>query len=165
MSKKDNEDKIDKIPQEGRDDKGRFALSNLFWHYRSSHGREPKYDNADEMVARIYEYLQYEEKASKGKFTIEGCALYLGFASRQSIHDYKDKDSDFSYIIGRFFLFMSHYHSQGLKWVGSFQGSQFWLKNFGGYKDESIQHQRVEQIKANFGSDTIQPAPESENNT
>lgn len=75
-------DNEDNKPQEGRDEKGKFVLSNLFWQYRSKHGREPKYDSAEEMIARIYEYLQYEEKVSKGKFTIEGCALYLGFASR-----------------------------------------------------------------------------------
>ena len=127
--------------EEGRDEKGKFSLSNIFWSTRSKSGRDPIYSDFEVMHLKIYEYLQYEEKSTKGKFTIEGCALFLGFASRQSMYDYEKKDADFSYILGRFFLFMSHYHAQRLSWVGSFQGSQFWLKNWGGYKDESTQNQ------------------------
>jgi hypothetical protein len=115
----------------------KFQLSNLFWQRRSKDGKDPFYKSADEMIKVIYEYLQYEEQNTKGKFTVEGCALYLGFKSRQSIYDYKNRGVDYSYIIERFLLFMSHYHAQRLTWVGSYQGSSFWLKNFGGYTDES----------------------------
>ena len=124
---------------EGRDEKGRFKISHLF-SLGNKGGRPPVYETEEEIHAKIYEYLEWEEKTSKGKYTIEGCALYLGFASRQSMQDYKENPK-FSYVMGRFYLFMAHYHAQGLKWAGSYQGSAFWLKNFGGYVEESIQHQ------------------------
>jgi len=120
-------------------DKPKPNIKDLFG--KNPVGRPPVYEDYKDMYIRIYDYLEFEDSVSKGKYTIEGCALWLGFSSRQSMYDYDKKSSEFSYILGRFNLFLSHYHAQGLKWVGSFQGSQFWLKNFGGYKDEITQNQ------------------------
>ena len=119
-------------------------------------GRPPKYEDYEEMHQKIWEYLEWEEATSKGKFTVEGCALWLGFASRQSMYDYKDKSPEFSYTMGRFLLFMKHYHAQRLTWAGSFQGSKFWLTNFGGYTEESTQNvnQTVTEVKPEVISGT-----------
>lgn len=127
------------MAKQGKDKDGRFTIGHLF-SIGNNGGRPPIYESEEEIAKKITEYLEWEENTSKGKYTIEGCALYLGFASRQSMQDYKDNPK-FSYVMGRFYLFMAHYHAQGLKWMGSFAGSQFWLKNFGGYKDEVHQNQ------------------------
>ena len=139
----------------------KFQLSNLFWQRRSKDGKDPFYESAEDMIKVIYEYLQYEEQNTKGKFTVEGCALYLGFKSRQSIYDYKERSADYSYIIERFLLFMSHYHAQRLTWVGSYQGSSFWLKNFGGYTDEVTQN--VNQVVTEVKPQIIKDSPPLEN--
>jgi hypothetical protein len=126
--------------KDGRDEKGRFTLGNLWWMH-SKQGAEPLYESPEAMTEEIGNYLIYEEKTSKGKYTLSGLALYLGFASRQSMYDYEQKSPAFAYAINRFRLFMQHYHEQRLTWAGSFQGSFVWLKNFGGYTDEVTQHQ------------------------
>ena len=140
----------------GKDDKGKFTIGNLFAMHN---GRPPIFESEDEFVAKIAEYLMWEEKTSKGKYTIEGCALYLGFASRQSLYDYKERGARFSYMVNRFLLFMQHYHAQRLTWVGSYQGSSFWLKNFGGYTEESTVNQN-QNITANYGCNTIHTPPQ-----
>lgn len=136
---------------EGRDEKGRFTIGNLWWMH-SDRGLEPEYSDPEVMKKEIGDYLTYEEKTSKGKYTISGLALYLGFASRQSMYDYEKKSPAFSYIINRYKLFLKHYHEQKLTWAGSFQGSFVWLKNFGDYKDEITQNQNVNNVTANFGT-------------
>lgn len=138
---------------EGRDEKGRFTIGHL-WSLYNKGGRPPIYDNEEVLHNKIGEYLEWEEKASKGKYTLEGCALWLGFSSRQSMQDYKENPK-FSYVMSRFYLFLAHYHAQGLKWAGSFQGSQFWLNNFGGYVNESTQNQNIKEVKADFGGKKV----------
>lgn len=137
------------MAQEGRDEKGKFTLGHL-WSLGNKGGAPPLYTSHEEIHDKITEYLQWEEKASKGKYTISGLALFLGFASRQSIEDYKNRDAKFSYVIERFKLFMVHYHEQRLTWAGSFQGSFVWLKNFGNYKDENIVNQNITEFKTKW---------------
>lgn len=118
-----------------------FALGN-------TGGRPPLFKSAEELALKIAEYLNWEDEnkghdakgIGKGLYTISGCALYLGFATRDSFYDLEKKD-EFSYTIQRFRLFMTHWHEQKLYWGGTFNGAQFWLKNWGGYKDEVTQNQ------------------------
>ena len=60
-----------------------FALGN-------NGGRPPKYETPEQLHERCSEYfkscIELEEK-----ITITGLALFLGFDSRQSLHDYKEK--------------------------------------------------------------------------
>jgi hypothetical protein len=137
---------------EGRDEKGRFAKGNLF-SLGNTGGRPPKYDDPAVMEKKIAEYLDWEDSQKrpdsysgqgKGIYTIEGCALFLGFASVQSMYDYEKVSSEFSYVINRFRLFVTQWNAQKLYWGGTMAGAQFWLKNWGGYKDESTQHQKTE---------------------
>ena len=131
------------MAKEGRDEKGRFAEGNLF-SIGNNGGQPPMYDDPKVMEAKIAEYLDWEDqwknKSSKGEgkgiYTLSGVALYLGFASLQSLYDYEKKSSEFAYVLNRFRLFMKHWNEQKLYWGGTFQGSFVWLKNHGDYADE-----------------------------
>jgi hypothetical protein len=63
--------------------------------------------------------------------------------------DQSNRGSEFSNVIERFKLFMTHWNEQKLYWGGTFAGSSYWLKNFGGYVDESTQNvkQTVTEVK------------------
>lgn len=111
------------------------------------------YSDFNAMAQKIAEYLDYEDKVKKtgkgkGTYTIEGCCLFLGFASRQSMYDYEKKSAEFAYVVSRFKLFLTHWNVQKLYWGGTYMGSQFWLRNHGGYTDESVvnQNQTVTQV-------------------
>lgn len=141
---------------EGRDEKGQFTYGHLF-SVGNNGGRPPQYEDPEEMAKKLAEYLDYEDSfkpkdaktgAGKGIYTIEGAALFLGFASRQSMHDYEKKDAKFAYVINRFKLFLTHWNVQKLYWGGTYMAAQFWLRNHGGYTDESTvnQNQVVTQV-------------------
>jgi len=130
---------------EGRDEKGRFTVGNLFCLGGFNGGRPPMYSQPDVMFDKIAEYIQWADaqkgKVGKGIYTLEGAALYLGFASVQSMYDYEKKDSGFAYVINRYRLFLAEWNVQKLYWAGTTQGAIFWLKNKSDYKDEVIQQQ------------------------
>jgi hypothetical protein len=122
-----------------------FAIGN-------TGGRPPMYKTPEEFAKKLDEYIQFEDDSKggldangigKGIYTIEGAALFLGFQSRTSFYDYAKKE-DFLYIIDRFNLFLTQWNVRKLYWGGTFAGAMFWLKNWGGYKDESTQHQKQE---------------------
>lgn len=106
----------------------------------------PLYDNPEAMYNKIAEYLTWEDdqkgKEQKGVYTIEGCALYLGFATRDSLYDYEKKSPEFSYIINKYRLFLAHWNAQKLYWGGTYMAAQFWLRNHAGYTDESTVNQK-----------------------
>lgn len=143
-----------------------FALGN-------NGGRPPEYDDPQKMADKLAQYLEYEDSLKrpdtysgngKGIYTLAGAALFLGFASRQSMYDYEGKSEEFSYIINRFKLFLTHWNEQKMYWGGTFPAAQFWLKNWGGYADES--RQVVEQtITAKYGSNSIHTSQESNKDT
>lgn len=141
------------MAEEGREDNGKFAKGNLFRIGMQSGGMNPDYDSHEKMAQKIADYLDYEDeqkgKENKGVYTISGCALFLGFASRQSMYDYEKKSPLFAYTLDRFRLFMTHWNEQKLYWGGTYMGSQFWLRNHGGYSDESTQHlkQTITEVK------------------
>ena len=157
---------------EGKDEKGRYTKGNLF-ALGNTGGRPPVFETPEEVSQKIAEYIEYEDslkrpdsysKAGKGIYTLSGASLYLGFASVQSMYDYEKKNTEFSYILHRYRNFLTHWNEQKLYWGGTFAGAQFWLKNFGGYKDESAQTV-TQNITAKYGSNTIHPAPESTEDT
>lgn len=122
---------------------------NLFALGCTTNGRPPKYESPEEFVKKLAEYINYEDEIKgvdpktgqgKGLYTLEGAALYLGFATRDSMYDY-DKKEDFTYIVSRFRLFITDWNVKKLYWGGTFMAAQFWLKNWGGYTDETTQNQ------------------------
>lgn len=139
--------------EEGRDEKGRFTKQNLFSLGLENSGRPPLYNDPNVMAQKLAEYLDYEDKFKgtkhKGLYTLEGACLFLGFATRDSMYDYEKKSPEFSYVVSRFKLFLTHWNAQKLYWGPTFSGSQFWLKNWGGYKDETEQNvkQTVTQVQ------------------
>ena len=143
---------------EGRDEKGRFTAGNLFSMYNNG-GRPPIYETAEELAQKIAEYLDWEDsqhRTGKGVYTLTGCALYLGFASKSSMDDQCKRSSEFSNAINRFKSFMVHWNEQKLYWGGTYMGSQFWLRNHGGYSDESTQNlkQTITEVKPEVASGT-----------
>ena len=141
---------------EGRDKDGKFAAGNLF-SVGNNGGRPPKYDDPAEMEKKIAEYLEWEDQwkkptakgEGKGIYTLEGCALFLGFATLKSMYDYEKRSPEFLYTLNRFRMFLTHWNVQKLYWGGTFTGSQFWLKNKADYSDESTLNQNtvVREIK------------------
>ena len=139
------------MAQEGRDEKGKFTAGNLY-SLGNTGGQPPKYDDSEVMDKKIAEYLNWEDdchRSGKGVYTLSGVALFLGFASLQSLYDYEKRSAEFSYVINRFRLFMTHWNEQKLYWGGTYMGSQFWLRNHGGYSDESTQNlkQTITEVK------------------
>ena len=129
-----------------------FALGN-------TGGRPPKYTDPKEFARKIDEYIQYEDSLKrtdaysgqgKGVYTLEGAALFLGFASRESMYEYAKKE-EFYYIVNRFRLFVTDFNVKKLYWGGTFPAAQFWLRNWGGYTDESTvnQNQTIDNININ----------------
>ena len=136
-------------------------------------GQEPEYSDPDEMAKKIAEYLDFEDslkrpdsysKQGKGVYTLSGAALFLGFASRQSMYDYENRSPKFSYVINRFRLFLTHWNEQKMYWGGTFPAAQFWLKNWGGYSDESTQNVN-QTITAKYGSNPLHTTSESDKDT
>lgn len=154
---------------EGRDSKGKFKRGNLF-SIGNNGGQPPKYKTSQELAEKIAEYLNWEDEAKrpdsysgagKGIYTLSGCALYLGFASKSSMDDQAKRDSEFSNVIDRFKLFMSHWNEQKLYWGGTFPAANFWLKNFGGYTDESTVNNNT--VVTEVKTTTITGTPPLEN--
>jgi len=108
------------MSKEGRDEKGRFAEGNLF-SIGIKNGRKPLIETPEELADRIAEYLEWEDSKKrpdsysgmgKGIYTLSGCALYLGFSSKASIDDQMKRSPDFSNVINKFKLFLTHWNEQ-----------------------------------------------------
>jgi len=103
-------------------------------------GKPPKYKTSEELIDRIDKYFDYC-KENERKITISGLAMFLGFATRQSVYDYADvnngrhKTNQFAYIIKRVLLFMEQDYETDLRTTGN-TANIFALKNFG-WKDET----------------------------
>lgn len=96
-------------------------------------GRPLTYDTPDDLQKAIDEYFAQITEA-KGIITVTGLALYLGFDSRQSVYDYKERE-EFSYIIKRALLMVEN--SYEIRVCGNNPtGPIFVLKNMG-WKDKS----------------------------
>lgn len=122
-------------------------------------GRPPKYKDPIVMENKIADYLDYEDQwknkgakgDGKGVYTLEGCALFLGFASVQSMYDYEKRTKEFSYVLNRFRLFMAHWNVQKIYWAGTTAGAQYWLNNKADYTNEQNINQTtiVTELKVN----------------
>ena len=90
-------------------------------------GRPLKYETAEELRLAVDEYFKDVKDNPSMKPTITGLAYHLGFESRQSMYDYKERE-EFSYTIKRAVLYIESIHEANL-FNSSSTGSIFWLKN------------------------------------
>ncbi len=121
-------------------------------------GRPPKYSCPQELSERIDKYFleacnSIPVLGDDGKVlttktgkplidynppTVAGLALYLGFADRRSLYDYKKKEK-FEYVIRRAIARMEE-NAEKQFTVGQTSGAIFWLKNHGWRdKNETIE--------------------------
>ena len=82
----------------------------------------PKY-KVKELDSKIKEYFA----SNPEKPTVTGLAHFLGFESRQSLYDYKEREVS-SYTIKRAILKIESKHEEKL-YESAASGSIFWLKN------------------------------------
>ena len=143
----------------------KFALGN-------NGGVEPIYSSPEDLNNKVNEYFESvvpitDEKGNKEyRYTTTGLALFLGFSSRQSLYDYRDKEVDkkqvFSYIIKRALLVIENKYEEALS-ISSPTGAIFALKNMG-WKDKSevesnvdLTMKPVEFLVINGNRDTSTP--------
>lgn len=138
----------------------RFALGN-------NGGRPPLYETPEEMIEKAIEYFNIEtQKNGICKPTISGLTFHLGFDSRRSWYNYKERSKEFLYAINRMQTFIESCYEKNLHGY-SFAGSIFALKNINGeyWKDKTEQevNQTVTNVEASFGA-TVQPPQEPTTN-
>jgi hypothetical protein len=90
--------------------------------------------SVQELNQKIDEYFE----TSPDKPTVTGLAYFLGFESRQSMYDYKEREKS-SYTIKRAILRIEEKHEANL-YGGQATGSIFWLKNRDWTDKQSIDH-------------------------
>lgn len=137
------------MAQEGRDEKGKFTLRNMYHIMRERVGRPLKFENPEALAEKALEYFEWSDECDKGKYTSAGLRLYIG-ATRQRWSDYKQRP-DFQDTISHIETILEDFNEKKLQWAGSTQGAIFWLKNKASWKDEQDVNQRVTNITANFG--------------
>lgn len=139
--------------------------------------RTPFFSNNEELSQKIDEYLKTTGQQIKTlpdgtpvynlkgepvivniPPTVAGLAYFLGFVSRQSIYDYKNRNEVYSYTINRAILHIEGYNEGQLTCNPKPMGAMFWLKNHG-WKDESVIEQKSSvQILDNIPIDSDVPA-------
>lgn len=92
-------------------------------------GRPRIYDDPDELQEECDLFFESESKP-----TVNGLALFLGFASKQSLYDYQGNEK-FSYPIKRALTMIEAAHEKNL-YGTTVTGSIFALKNMG-WKDKT----------------------------
>jgi DNA-packaging protein gp3 len=91
-------------------------------------GRPLKFETPEQLSIAIQDYFD-KQSDKKEPVTITGLAYALGFDSRQSIYDYKERE-EFSYILKRATFFVESCYEQKLS--GQMPtGAIFALKNMG----------------------------------
>ncbi len=94
-------------------------------------GRPRIYDNYDELDEQVANYFL---DPLTTKPTVTGLALYLGFADKTTLYEYRDRP-EFSYSIKKSLTMIERYHEEALD-SNSVAGRIFALKNMG-WKDKT----------------------------
>lgn len=95
-------------------------------------GRPRIYNSVDELSDKCEEYFANTSEEGT-KPTISGLAIYLGFADKTTLYEYRDRP-EFSYPVKKAISTIEMYHEENL-FSGSVAGSIFALKNMG-WKDK-----------------------------
>lgn len=125
----------------------------------------PVYETARQLYEKVTDYFEKEcTKEIVDKFgdrvtvdlppTVAGLAVYLGYESRQSMYDLRNRDENFAYIVKGALTHIESWHERMLSSPGS-TGSQFWLKNHGAYSDKSIIEQTINTVGAETPIDRL----------
>lgn len=131
----------------------RFAMGNRF-SVGNEGGRPATYTDPVDMYNQIMSYFEWCETENKGKITITGLTLFLGFESRKSLAQYEDKP-EFATLIKKARLAVECYYEEKLTGI-SYGGAIFALKNLGAeyWKDKTEQDVKntIISTNANFGN-------------
>jgi len=142
----------------------KYALGN-------TGGQPPMFSSVEQLSEAIQSYfddcvpeLSGDTVLDYNYPTITGMALYLGFASRQSIYDYKD-NKEFSYTIKRAMMAIENHYEQRLNYQNA-TGAIFALKNMGWQDNKNIdlkderktldieeRENRIKELKLKLGID------------
>jgi hypothetical protein len=96
-------------------------------------GRPRIYDNIEDLSTQVDAYFNQPDLT---KPTVTGLALYLGFADKTTLYEYRDRP-ELSYPIKRALTMIEQYHEEGLS-DNNVAGRIFALKNMG-WKDKTEQ--------------------------
>lgn len=126
------------------------------------------YETVEELEKKIDEYFEtcqdkiiYDEEGNpaidkngnpvmiQNPPTVSGLAIFLGFADRRSLYDYKDRKK-FSHTIKKAITRIENYAEQHL-YQGKATGAIFWLKNHGWIdKQENDVNVNIKQALVEF---------------
>lgn len=145
-----------------------FEKGNKYSVGLTNNGRPPLYENPEDLNIKVNEYFDSIKPRTNDNgdtfynYTTTGLALFLGFETRQSLYDYRDRQDDFSYIIKRALLVIENKYEEALS-ISSPTGAIFALKNMG-WKDKTevdsnvdLSVKPVEFIVLNGNRDTSTP--------
>jgi DNA-packaging protein gp3 len=136
-------------------------------------GRPPIYDDPEKLEHQCLLYFdncKREKKITDAtieltpvdywviKPTVTGLALFLGFADKTTLYEYRDKP-DFSYSIKRSLTKIEQYHEEALS-ENNVAGRIFALKNMG-WKDKTEQDMNITGM---VPIQIIMPADDTEGN-
>jgi len=72
----------------GKDADGRFSTGNRFWQVRSTHGRTPKFENAEKLEDAVSQYFEWNESNPLYKdqlVTFQGSATHEPVAQMRAM--------------------------------------------------------------------------------
>ena len=115
-------------------------------------GRPPLWNDPIAFDKAVNEYFEVNEHP-----TWTGLAFYLGFESRQSLQDYKEK-AEFSYPIKRALLRIEENYEKGLMGRNPV-GSIFALKNFTWKDKQEVEQSGGTSITVKWDKDLLPKSP------
>lgn len=142
-------------------------------------GRPPKFSTPEELESKVsayFEHIKGEEAEreipnpeEEGDFivekywlrnpeppTITGLCLFLGFESRQSFHDYAEKD-DFSYALKKARMQIECEYEKSLHFARNPAGSIFALKNLGWKDKQEVENTGAQKIEVVWDKSLLPP--------
>lgn len=137
----------------------KFQMGNTF-SVGNGGGRPAFYDKPESLFNKVMEYFEWTETDNKGKISITGLTLFLGFESRKSLQQYEDKP-EFATIIKRARLAVECYYEERLSGM-TYGGAIFALKNLAKEYWQDKTEQEVKQTVTQVSPQVITTGPKLE---